>query len=221
MPAPKAFVFDLDGTLIDSLADLAGAINQMLVARGFPIRELSVFPEFIGDGVRALVERALPEGFHEETFILQCVTEYQQHYEKGWRMQTQVYAGMLNTLTQLKASGIRLACISNKPHYFTELCCAHFFPEGTFERVLGHRAEVPKKPDPAGAFELAEAMGLKTEEMAYIGDSGIDMQFATNSGMRAVGVTWGFRSEKELRETGAEVLVHRPEELLTISFPAR
>jgi phosphoglycolate phosphatase len=121
VPVLKAILFDLDGTLIDSLADLAGAINRMLAEHGYPARELSVFPEYIGDGLRQLVWRALPELARTDEIIDACLQYYQRHYESGWHDQTVVYEGMMETLTQLKARGLKVGCISNKPHRFTKL----------------------------------------------------------------------------------------------------
>jgi phosphoglycolate phosphatase len=216
MPALQAILFDLDGTLIDSLADLAGAINRMLVEHGYPARDLEVFPEYIGDGVRQLVWRALPEHARTEEVIDACLRDYQRHYESGWHDQTVVYEGMMETLTELKARGLKLGCISNKPHRFTTLCCDYFFPAGTFEIVLGQRDEVPRKPHPAGALEAAAALGVDVTRCAYVGDSGIDMSFAKNAGMFGIGVSWGFRSVQELNAHGAQVIVHQPRELAAL-----
>lgn len=220
MPSPKAFLFDLDGTLIDSLADLASAVNRMLVEHGYPERELAVFPQYIGEGVRQLVWRALPEQARTDEIIDTCLRDYQKHYADGWHDQTVVYEGMMETLTALKARGFKIGCISNKPHRFTTLCCDHFFPAGTFEVVFGQRDEVPRKPDPAAALEAAGILGLPVAECAYVGDSGIDMKFAQNAGMFGIGVSWGFRSVQELRENGAQAIVDHPRELLPFAGQA-
>jgi phosphoglycolate phosphatase len=210
----KAYIFDLDGTLIDSLKDLASAVNRMLVEQGYPERDLALFPEYIGDGMRQLVSRALPESARTEAIIDRCLGSYQQQYQNGWHDQTIVYAGMQDVLDELKGRGLKIGCISNKPHHFTQLCCDHFFPAGTFAVVLGQRDEVPRKPDPAGAHEAAALLGLTTADCAYVGDSGIDMAFAKNAGMRGIGVSWGFRSVAELQAHGADVIVHLPWDLL-------
>lgn len=212
-PPLKAFIFDLDGTLIDSLADLATAVNRMLIEKGYPARNISLFPEFIGDGMKKLVERALPEEARDTAIIDACVKDYQRHYDACWHDQTRCYGGMAEALVQLKARGMRLGCISNKPDRFTRLCCDHFFPAGTFDVVFGQRDSVPRKPHPAAALEAAKVLNLSPNEIAYVGDSGIDMAFATASGMRAVGVSWGFRSTQELRQNGADVIVSDPAEL--------
>lgn len=216
MPALQAILFDLDGTLIDSLADLAAAVNRMLVQHGYPPREHEVFPKYIGDGVRQLVCRALPEEARTDAVIDLCLRDYQRHYETGWHDQTVVYEGMKEALQELQARGLKIGCISNKPHRFTNLCCDYFFPAETFGIVLGQRDEVPRKPDPAGAIEAAAALGVPVSQCAYVGDSGIDMAFAKNAGMFGIGVSWGFRSVEELRHHGAHVIVDLPSDLLKL-----
>lgn len=216
MPPLKAFIFDLDGTLIDSLADIAESINRMLDARGYPRCEQEVFKQMVGDGMEKLVERALPEDARSEELIQTCVEEYRALYDQLWNMQTRPYEGIVAMLAELKTRGVRLGVISNKAHRFTVPVTEHFFGKGCFDHILGQRHEVPRKPAPDGAHEMAAFLGFKTEEMAYVGDSGIDMAFAKNSGMRAIGVRWGFRSEAELREHGADVLISRPADLFDL-----
>jgi phosphoglycolate phosphatase len=217
MPAPKAFIFDLDGTLIDSLADIAESINRMLDARGYPRCQQEVFKQMVGDGMEKLVERALPQDARNEALIKVCVEEYRAHYDTLWNAQTRPYPGIVEMLKTLQARGMKLGVISNKAHRFTVPMTEHFFGADVFDHILGQRTEVPRKPAPDGAHEMATFLGLRTDEMAYVGDSGIDMQFAQSSGMRAVGVRWGFRSEAELIECGADVLLSSPAELFNLS----
>ncbi|MFZ4764191.1 MAG: HAD family hydrolase [Roseimicrobium sp.] len=212
----KALIFDLDGTLIDSLADLAEAVNRMLAANGYPTAPLSVFPEYIGDGVKALVSRALPAEVLEREDLDARVAEYQGHYADTWRDKTVPYPGVIETLNELQSRGLKLAVLSNKPHRFTLLCVHHFFPSIAFASVLGARDGVARKPDPAGALEIAATLGVAAEECAYIGDSGIDMETATRAGMLPVGVRWGFRSEEELRAHGAKEMLSHAQELLRL-----
>jgi phosphoglycolate phosphatase len=216
MPAPKAFIFDLDGTLIDSLADIAESINRMLDTRGYPRCQQEVFKQMVGDGMEKLVERALPEDVRNEALIKVCVEEYRAHYDTLWNAQTRPYPGIVEMLKTLQARGMKLGVISNKAHRFTVPMTEHFFGADVFDHILGQRTEVPRKPAPDGAHEMATFLGLRTDEMAYVGDSGIDMQFAQSSGMRAVGVRWGFRSEAELIECGADVLLSSPAELFNL-----
>jgi phosphoglycolate phosphatase len=216
MPSLKAFIFDLDGTLIDSLADIAESINRMLDARGYPRCEQELFKQMVGDGMEKLVERALPEAVRSDALIKICVEEYRAHYDTLWNAQTRPYPGIVEMLAELKARGMKLGVISNKAHRFTVPMTEHFFGTGCFDHILGQRNEVPRKPAPDGAREMAAFLGLKMDEMAYVGDSGIDMAFAKAGGMRAVGVRWGFRSEEELRENGADVLISAPGELFDL-----
>jgi phosphoglycolate phosphatase len=209
----KALIFDLDGTLIDSLADLAEAVNRMLDDCGYPRQDLAKFPQFIGDGVRQLVHRALPEDARDEENLTRCTALYQEHYARLWHDQTHPYPGIRQLLDALKDRGVKIACISNKPDHFTQLCCQHFFP-GEFAVVFGQRAHVPRKPDSAGGIECAQLLGFAPQECGYVGDSGIDMQFARNSGMTALGVSWGFRGRAELTDHGADAVVDTAAELL-------
>ncbi len=212
----QAILFDLDGTLIDSLEDLADAVNAMLVEHGFPTQPLALFPQYIGDGVGKLVERALPEGSRSAAEVDACVADYQRHYESTWDKKTRPYPGMLETLNALRARGIKTAVLSNKPDHFTQKCCERFFPAGCFDKVLGARDHVPRKPHPAGALEIAGCSWASLPApCAYIGDSGLDMDMARNAGMLPVGALWGFRGEQELRAHGAMKLVARAEHLLS------
>ncbi|MBE2286701.1 MAG: HAD family hydrolase [Prosthecobacter sp.] len=216
MPQLKAFIFDLDGTLIDSLADIAESINRMLDAKGYPRCEQEVFKQMVGDGMEKLVERALPEAVRSEALIQVCVEEYRANYDQLWNAQTKPYEGIVEMLAELKGRGVKLGVISNKAHRFTVPMTEHFFGKGCFDHILGQRNDVPRKPAPDGAHEMAAFLGLKTDEMAYVGDSGIDMAFAKSSGMRAIGVRWGFRSEAELRAHGADVLISSPSDLFDL-----
>jgi len=215
----KAFIFDLDGTLVDSLADLATAVNRMLDDNGYPRCPFEMFPRHIGDGMKKLVERALPEDRRDTANVERCAAEYLAHYERCWHDETRVYQGMAATVAALRGRGSRLGMISNKPHRFTVLCGEHFFPAATFEVILGQREGVPRKPDPAAGFEVIRRLGLEPAECAYVGDSGVDMEFGAATGMRRIGVLWGFRGREELVASGAEVLIERPEDLLRDVLP--
>jgi len=210
----KAFIFDLDGTLINSLADLAEGINRMLEERGYPRQPLDVFPLYIGDGVRALVEKALPPTSLATEDLDARVIDYQRHYGDTWNQETKPYDEIVDVLQTLRARGHKVGVLSNKPHAFTVLCCEHFFPDFVFDVVFGARDGVARKPDPAGALEIARLMGLSPEDCAFVGDSGIDMETAVRAGMLPIGVKWGFRDESELREYGAKVLVDSPKQIL-------
>jgi len=212
----KAFIFDLDGTLIDSLADIAEAVNRALEERGFPRRPLELFPRFIGEGVHKLVERAVPPDALPVIDIPAMIADYQRHYAGTWRDKTRPYEGIAEAIGTLRAGGMKTAVLSNKPDHFTRLCCDHFFAHGSFNAVRGAREGVPRKPHPQAGLELAEELGVSPDECVYIGDSGLDMEFAVNTGMFPLGVLWGFRDEAELRANGAARLAKNPEELLAL-----
>lgn len=219
-PALQAILFDLDGTLIDSLADIAASINRMLDDRGYPRCGVEVFKEMVGDGMEKLVERALPKEVHTPELIATCVEEYRAYYDQLWNVATVPYDGIVELLVELRARGLKLGVISNKAHRFTVPMTEHFFGQGCFDHILGQRNEVPRKPDAAGAHEMAATLGVPVEACAYVGDSGVDMQFGVNAGMRRIGVRWGFRSEFELLANGAQNLISTPAELLTLLEPA-
>lgn len=216
-PPLQAVFFDLDGTLIDSLADIAESVNRMLDEHGYPRREPSLFNEYVGDGVVKLIQRAVPEEVTDPAIIDNCTAGYLAHYEQLWHDQTRPYPGIVEALKTLRGMGLKVGVISNKPHHFTLLCCEHFFGAAAFDGVLGQRVEVPRKPDAAGALELAATLGVDIHRCAYVGDSGVDMRFGVNAGMRRIGVRWGFRSEQELRENGAEVLVSSADEIVAFA----
>ncbi|MCE9518855.1 MAG: HAD family hydrolase [Verrucomicrobia bacterium] len=212
----KAFIFDLDGTLIDSLADIAEAVNRALDQHGFPRQPVECFPQLIGEGVGTLVERAVPPDALHTLDISSVIADYQHHYADTWRDKTKPYDGITEVISALRSRDIKTAVLSNKPDHFTKLCCDHFFAPDSFDIVLGAREAVPRKPHPQAGFELAAELGVSLNECLYIGDSGLDMAFAVNSGMLPVGVLWGFRSESELRAHGASRLMVTPQELLSL-----
>lgn len=207
-------IFDLDGTLIDSLGDIAESINLMLDDRGYPRCKPEDFKEMVGDGMEKLVERALPQDARTPELVAICVEEYRAHYDQHWNVRTSIYPGILELLSHLRAQGYKLGVISNKAHRFTVPMTEHFFGATAFDAVLGQRNEVPRKPAPDGAIEMAAMLGVSVDSCAYVGDSGVDMKFGVNAGMRRIGVSWGFRSNAELLANGAEVLVTHPREIL-------
>ena len=207
----KAAIFDLDGTLIDSLQDLASSMNEALTALSFPAHDLDAYRYFIGDGVHSLIARALPAEAREDAATVQRATElYRAAYGANWCRATVPYVGIMELLADLQAAGIPLAVLSNKPQHFTALCVAHFFPLQPFTVVFGQRDHVPRKPDPAGALEIAATLQLPPESIAFIGDTSTDIGTGKAAGMPTIGVTWGFRTQEELVEAGATTIVHEP-----------
>jgi phosphoglycolate phosphatase len=210
----RAVVFDLDGTLLDTLADIASSVNQVLAELSFPVHSIDEYRHFVGDGMNVLMQRVLPEEQRDEATHARAVKRFQEVYDQRWNIETRPYAGMRTLLSELTARGKPLAVLSNKPQRFTELCVQHLLSEWRFHPVFGMRAHVPRKPDPAGALEIAAALGVSPGECAYLGDTSIDMQTANAAGMIAFGAAWGFRSITELREHGASQILQHPCDLL-------
>lgn len=214
----QAVLFDLDGTLLDTLEDLATAANRVLAARGLPVHPVDAFRTFVGDGLKTLVERILPDNLRSAEMVLELVASFEEEYAQNWHERSAPYPGVAGLLDQLTARGLRLSILSNKPDAFTRLCVRQLLPHWTFDPLLGQRPGVPKKPDPSAALEVARSLGLMPSEILYVGDSGVDMRTALSAGMDAVGVLWGFRTADELRQAGALHLIAQPEELLPLIF---
>ncbi len=213
----KAVLFDLDGTLLDTLDDLGDSMNAVLAARGYPTHPIRAFTVFVGDGVENLVRRALPapEG-STDAVVREIVPLMRAEYSRRWKDKTRPYDGVPEMLEALAARGLRLAVLSNKPHPATTEVVDHFFPAGRFDAVFGARPGVPIKPDAGAALDVARQLGIPPREFLYLGDTNTDMQTATAAGMYAVGVLWGFRAAEELREAGARVLISHPREVLAL-----
>jgi phosphoglycolate phosphatase len=214
--AIRAVLFDLDGTLLDTLDDLAGAMNRVLAARGLPGHPVDAYRRFVGDGVAALVERALPASARTPEALASTTAALRDEYARSWAVRTRPYPGIPELLDALVARGLPLAVLSNKPHDAAAAMGTHFLARWPFVEVRGLRDGAPRKPDPAQALELAAALGAEPAACAFVGDSAVDVLTARRAGMRAVGVAWGFRGEDELREAGAEAVLHEPRELLAL-----
>ncbi len=212
----KAVLFDLDGTLLDTLDDLAMAANRVLAAQGLPVHPVDAYRYFVGDGVATLMERILPTALRATKVLDEAVTAFQREYANNWDDRSLPYPGIPQMLDRLAAEGLRLSILSNKPDVFTRLCVQRLLPQWTFDPLLGQRPGVPKKPNPAAALEVARLLGLAPAEILYVGDTAVDMQTANAAGMDAVGVLWGFRTADELQAAGARYLITAPEELLPI-----
>lgn len=216
----KAAIFDLDGTLIDSLADLADSANEMLASYGFPTHPVDPFRYFVGNGSRKLIERCLPESKQgDAAFVTEALAKYKACYEKNLLHKTRPYDGIREMLQTMQQKGIPLGICTNKHQSAATAIVDTFFPAGTFMDNIGDRDGLPRKPDPQKVLLIASHMGVKPAEVAYFGDTSVDMDTAQNAGFLAVGVTWGFRPKEELEEHGAKVLLNHPQELFEkISF---
>ena len=212
----KAVCFDLDGTLLDTLDDLAYCANKVLSERGFPIHNVDAFRNFVGDGAKMLMTRALPKEARNETLIGECRIDFENIYRECWNRHTIPYHGIPELLTELTKLKLKLAVLSNKPHEFTLLTVDHFLQNWNFDEILGQRESIPKKPDPAGMLEICHKVGLSSEDFLYLGDTATDMKTAVSSGCYSVGVLWGFRNEKELKDSGAQVVIRKPLDLLDL-----
>ncbi len=211
MPVIRAAIFDLDGTLVDSLPGIAEALNRALESHDQARHPEAAVRGFIGDGTWVLARRALPSTA-PDALIAAVEAAFIDHYAHSWREGTTPYAGIGEVLGVLKSRGLPLAVFSNKPHGFTKEIVAHLFPTGSFQTALGHRNGAPRKPDPTGALEIASRFGLPPESIAFIGDSTIDFDTAHNADMSPILVDWGYHSRAALEATGAPLL-NSPEEL--------
>ena len=209
-----AVIFDLDGTLLNTLGDLRAATNHALEVRGLPPHSMEEIRQFIGNGIRLLICRAMPEGTPEAE-IDAALDDFKAYYAAHIHDRTVPYDGIPQLLTALKKRGIQVAVLSNKIDSASQQLIEYFFP-GKTDVVFGEHVGVPRKPDPTSCRMVMQQLGVQPEQVIYVGDSGTDMQTAKNAGLYAVGVTWGFRSKEVLLEIGADVLVHRPEQILQI-----
>lgn len=207
----RAVLFDLDGTLTNTLEDIAFAMNHALCLYGLPEHPVDAYRYFVGSGAKMLAHRVVGEHHEKEADVLRA---YQQYYEAHSLVKTCPYPGVQELLQTLQARGVKLCVFSNKPHADTCRVVEHFFPEIAFTVVRGQQEGMPVKPDPAGALAAAQAAQVPPEEFLYLGDTDVDMHCARNAGMHPIGVTWGFRSREELLAAGAERLIDHPMDLL-------
>jgi phosphoglycolate phosphatase len=211
----KGYIFDLDGTLLDTLANLAGTFNRTLARFGYPEHPEDAYRYFIGDGLRKCVERCLPSDAHNEELIARFTETQQQDYEEVWH-EAPPYPGIAELIATLNTRNDKVAALSNKPDSFTKRCIDHHFPD-QFDFVLGSRYGVPHKPDPTGAFMAARELKLEPAEIAYIGDTATDMQTGVSAGMLTIGVLWGFRDRNELKNAGATHIINSPADLMAVT----
>ena len=210
----RAVIFDLDGTLLDTLDDLAASCNAALKAHGFPERTRDEVRQFVGNGLAHLMELALPGGKGNPHFA-ECLESMREHYAKHCRIKTQPYRGIMQLLETLSARGVRCAVVSNKPDaQVKELCRAYFAPFVEARCALGDTEGRRRKPAPDSVLEAMAQLGVRREEALYVGDSEVDLQTAASSGLLCVSATWGFRREPLLVQSGATHLAHTPQDVL-------
>ena len=216
----KAVIFDLDGTLLDTLADLADAMNAVLAGNRLPTHPVDAYRYFVGDGMATLIRRIVPPSLTEDQ-VARCLADFSQTYAARWQRNSCPYPGIHAMLSGLQNAGLKLAVLSNKPDAFTREFIRFFFPEQRFDAVFGQRSGVEKKPSPAGALEIAALLHVAPGECLYVGDTAVDMQTGRSAGMFTIGVLWGFRDRRELQEHHADMIVSDPMEIVEHALSCR
>lgn len=211
----STLIFDLDGTLLNTLDDLTDAGNRLCAARGWPQHTPQAFRHLVGNGIPKLVERLTPEALRTPEVLQAALADFRAAYEPHMKDKTAPYPGIPELLQALRAKGVRVAVYSNKADDFARSVCEEYFGPDAFALVRGQRPGVPLKPDAAGTLALLQELGVQPDECWYIGDSDVDVLTAHNAGMRCCGVTWGFRGREELVRTGADALADTPPGVLT------
>ena len=210
----KLIIFDLDGTLLNTIADLAQSTNHALQALGYPTHPESDYNFMVGNGINKLFERALPKGEKSEENVLRIRKEFVPYYDVHNADKSRPYPGIPELLAALKAEGIQTAVFSNKADAFCGKIIEHYFGPDRFSLVRGSRPGVPTKPDPAGVYSLMADLGADPQSTLFVGDSDVDILTGHNAGLPALGVLWGFRGEAELTSAGADALAAKPEDIL-------
>lgn len=211
----KAVLFDLDGTLVNSLSDLAAATNKALFKNGFAQHGVEEFNYFVGDGIPKMIARSLPENCRDNETAKRVKADFFDYYSKHYADTTTVYDGMPELVSELKKRGIAVAVLSNKAQTMADAVVKKLYGD-IFDIVRGMRDGVPGKPDPSAALAVMSELNVKPTECAIVGDSGMDVAAAVNCGALPIGVLWGFRTEDELKSNGAEFIIDTPKQLLEI-----
>ena len=211
----KGIIFDLDGTLLNSLEDISGAMNIVLKDLNYPTHTYDTYQYFIGSGLRNLVSKALPVSNNSDEQIQICFDSMINEYRKICTLKTKPYEGILELLDNLTSQNIKLAVFSNKADELTKKIASEIFPD-YFDTAIGLSTEALKKPNPFEAVEISKKWNLNPEEILFVGDSDIDMKTAVNANMFPVGVSWGYRTEEELKTSGAKLVINNASELIEI-----
>ena len=217
----KLYIFDLDGTLVNSLYDLADSVNIVLERHGYPVRETEEYKYFVGNGAVKLIERALPEDARSEENIRALHAEFSEVYAEHIVCKTREYDGIVELLSELKKRGCMMAVASNKPDIFSKQVAESIFGKSMFDSIHGKREGVPTKPSPDIMLDIMAELGVKPGECVHSGDSNVDVATAHNAGVECIGCTWGFRTEDELKEAGADMIAHQPMDILTLTEQTR
>lgn len=209
----RAAVFDLDGTLLDTCADLAASVNRVLAGFGLPTHPAEDYRAFIGNGARMLVTRALGTTAATPALVDDCLAAFRSDYALHWADATAPFPGIVDMLARLQEKNIPAAVLTNKPHEAALACVARFFPDFRFAMIAGEIPGRPPKPDPAGAMEVAKVLGVDPAEVLYVGDMTVDMTLAKRAGFVAAAALWGYQSREQLEEAGAEIFLEAPGEI--------
>ena len=210
----KALIFDLDGTLLNTIDDLGDSANHVLCKLGFPTHTTDEYKYFVGNGIPKLIERCLPQDKQE--YKEQALVMFKEYYALHSEDKTAAYDGIPELLKFARERGMKLGVITNKAHDIAQQVVPHFLGDGVFDYIRGLDDKIKAKPCPDGALDVADKLGVNPSEVLYIGDSGVDMQTAVNAGFIPCGVLWGFRTENELRDNGAKYIAHEPSDILEI-----
>jgi phosphoglycolate phosphatase len=211
----RGLIFDLDGTLLNTLSDIADSMNAVLSDWGFPLHSTDMYRYFVGEGMDVLVHKSLPQELNDPEIIDACFLEMKQRYAAHWNDKTVPYEGIRDALAHLKDNGYSLSVLSNKIHEFTVKTVYHYFDPAQFNFIIG-AGLFKKKPDPQAALYIAKSSGFDTSEILFVGDSGVDMRTAVAAGMHSAGVLWGFREKVEMAQNGAEYLIDKPSEIISL-----
>lgn len=213
----KTIIFDLDGTLCDTIHDLAAAVNYALKQMGYPTHSVETVQSFVGNGIKNLIIRSMPEEERCEEKINTTKEIFFEYYKVHYADKTVVYDGTHEMLKTLKEKGVKLAVCTNKEHGMaSEIVKRHF--RGTFDMVVGQSDKFPLKPEPKSSLYIMETLGSKKENTAFIGDSGVDIKTAKNLGVFSIGVSWGYREKSELKENGCDAAADSPSDIIEILF---
>lgn len=212
----RAVLFDLDGTLLDTLSDLAASMNAVLTRLALPTHPRDAYRYFVGDGIENLAIRALPSDQRAYAMIHRCAEAMRAEYQGRWAESSAPYEGIPELLDALAGRGLSLAILSNKPNDLTRLMVDHYLSAWPWQQVRGARPEMPRKPDPSGALAIAHHLKLPPSQVLYLGDTNTDMRTAAAAGMTPIGALWGFRSKAELEESGAHAVINHPLDLLRL-----
>ena len=213
----KLAIFDLDGTLLNTIKDLGEAANYALDRNGFHTHSIASYPFFVGNGVKRLIERVLPEDARNKPAVVEAMLkDFKEHYNENNTKLTKPYEGIPELLQELQQQGVMLAVSSNKYQQATDKIINHYFADIEWVAIEGQKEGIPVKPDPSIVFKILSEAKITKQDTIYIGDSGIDMETARRACIDSIGVTWGFRPVKELKEYHANVIVNKPQDIMPI-----